>query len=161
MIVVRRSVASRAGYAIAAVEGSVIPLFPVFRRHAFEGIANSAVSIFCLLLCSFPLWVLWRILTSRVEVSADRVRVVNVFSTTDVGRDLVTKVVAPNSSGAAMAAKLCLLDGRSVSMFAVSRMKNRAWGDDKGTLRGMAELAELLDVPVVNLDGPGSRAKWG
>ena len=80
---------------------------------------------------------------------------------TAVGRDLVIKVVAPNSSAAAMAAKLCLSDGRSVSMFAVSRMKNRAWGDDKGTLRGMAELVELLEVPVVNLDGPGSRAKWG
>jgi hypothetical protein len=89
-----------------------------------------------------------RAFSVAVKVAGGQVVVRNVLRTHRLGCDEIDVLVMPDDAPIASSPYFRTRDGRLVKLFALSRMKNRMWGDDSATRHLAHELARELGVDV-------------
>ena len=114
-----------------------------------------------LVLAVVPLVVGVRFALVKVVVTNDKVVVHGPFRTVTVERKAVVDLTSPDYDATQFVPKLRTRDGKSVKLFALSRLKNRLWGDAKHMRRSLHELAACLEVPLIEDESAARSMHWG
>lgn len=102
-----------------------------------------------------------RALAMCVVVSNSRVTVKNVTRTIHMSQDDIASVVMPDDNPMASRSLIRTKSGAEVRLSAISRIKNRAWGDERASRERSRDLASALGVEFIEDRAAATTHRFG